>query len=183
VLHRITEAYTAVKEWGCDTRKTFAVAMAVLIGIMLALPASALALRFQTPDDTPMVVGRGGTIEQVGTNVWLGGRISQVKRRDGTVLGNAGNLAVLQQDPVSGTEKYISIAPNPGGTGAEVRDVKQYGKTGNLLIAGKFAEPTSTEKNLVLFNGDTGKVIRWYNSRPLKTVPAAPGPGRVYGGG
>jgi len=66
----------------------------------------------------------------------------------------------LQQDPVSATKKYISIAPNLGGTGAEVRDIKQYGETGDLLIAGKFARPTSTEKNLVLLNGDTGKVIR-----------------------
>ena len=160
MLHRITEGYTAVKEWGCGTRKTFAAAMVVLTGIMLALPASALALPFQIPDDTPMVEGRVGAIEQVGTNVWLGGRISQVKRRDGTVLGNADNLAVLQQDPVSATKKYISIAPNLGGTGAEVRDIKQYGETGDLLIAGKFAGPTSTEKNLVLLDGDTGKVIR-----------------------
>jgi hypothetical protein len=94
-----------------------------------------------------------------------------------------GNLAVLRQDPVSGTEKYISIAPNLGGTGAEVWDIEQYGKTGDLLIAGKFAGPTSTEKNLVLVDGTTGKVIRWYNLRPLKTVLAAPGLGRVYGGG
>src|SRR5215213_8789403 len=93
------------------------------------------------------------------------------------------HLAVLRQDPVSGTEKYISIAPNLGGTGAEVWDIEQYGKTGDLLIAGKFARPTSTEKNLVLVDGTTGKVIRWYNSRPLKTVLAAPGRGRVYGGG
>jgi hypothetical protein len=183
VLYRITEVYTAVKEWGGGTRKTFAAAMGMLTAIMPALPASAPALPFQTPDNTPMVEGRVGAIEQVGTNVWLGGRISQVKRRDGTVLGNVGNLAVLQQDPVSGTEKYISIAPNLGGTGVEVRDIKQFGKTGDLLIAGKFAGPTSTEKNLVLLDGDTGKVIRWYNSRPLKTVLAAPGLARVYGGG
>jgi hypothetical protein len=64
-----------------------------------------------------------------------------------------------------------------------VWDIEQYGKTGDLLIAGKFAGPTSTEKNLVLVDGTTGKVIRWYNLRPLKTVLAAPGLGRVYGGG
>ena len=128
--NRTTEGYTAVKEWGGGTRKIFAAAMVVLTTIMLALPASALALPFQTPDNTPRVEGRVGAIEQVGTNVWLGGRISQVKRRDGTVLGNAGNLVVLQQDPVSGKRKYISIAPNLGGPGAEVRDIKQFGKTG-----------------------------------------------------
>ena len=50
-----------------------------------------------------------------------------------------------------------------------------------MLIAGTFAGP-NTKKNLVLVDGSTGKVIRWYDSPSLKTVPAAPGLGRVYGG-
>ena len=55
--------------------------------------------------------------------------------------------------------------------------------TGNLLIAGKFAGPSSTRENLVLVDGSTGKVIRWYDAPSLKSVLAAPGLGRVYGGG
>ena len=36
--------------------------------------------------------------------------------------------------------------------------------------------PSSTKKNLVLVDGATGKVIRWYNNSPtLKSVLAAPG--------
>jgi hypothetical protein len=152
----------------------FSTAAALLLasGAVLALPQ-------EKPDNTPMVDGRVRAIEQVGTNVWLGGRISQVKRRDGTVLGNVGNLAVLD----SQTNMYKPIAPNLGGTGAEVWDIEPYGETGDLLIAGTFAGPTSTKKNLVLVDGATGKVIRWYDSPSLKTVLAAPGLGRVYGGG
>ena len=90
-----------------------------------------------------------------------------------------GNLAVLD----SQTNRYKPIAPKLGGTNAEVWDIEPYGGTGNLLIAGTFAGPTSTKKNLVLVDGSTGKVIRWYNSPSLKTVLAAPGLGRVYGGG
>jgi hypothetical protein len=56
-----------------------------------------------------------------------------------------------------------------------------YGQ--NVLIAGKFAGPTSTQKNLVLVDGTTGKEIQWYNAPSLKAALAAPDLGRVYGGG
>src|SRR5215204_3137394 len=159
-------------------RRTLLLLFSTAVGVLLASGA-VLALPSQKPDNTPMVDGRVRAIKQVGTNVWLGGRISQVKRRDGTVLGNVGNLAVLD----SQTNRYKPIAPKLGGTGAEVRDIEAYGGTGDLLIAGTFAGPTSTKKNLVLVDGSTGKVIRWYDSPSLKTVLAAPGLGRVYGGG
>jgi hypothetical protein len=150
-----------------------AVALLFASGAVVALPS-------ETPDTTPMVEGRVRAIEQVGTNVWLGGRISQVKRHDGTVVGNnVGNLAVID----SQTNQYKPIAPNLGGTGAEVWDIEAYGSTGNLLIAGKFAGPSGTQENLILVDGATGELIRWYDAPALKTVLAAPGLGRVYGGG
>jgi outer membrane protein assembly factor BamB len=149
-----------------------AVALLFASGAVLALPS-------ERPDDTPMVAGRVRTIEQVGTNVWLGGRFSRVERRDGTVLGNVGNLAVLD----SQTDRYKPIAPNLGSTEAEVWDIETYGRTGDLLIAGKFDGPSSTQENLILVDGATGKVIRWYDSPALKTVLAAPALGTVYGGG
>jgi hypothetical protein len=150
-----------------------AVALLLASGAVLALPS-------ETPDTTPMVDGRVRAIEQVGTNVWLGGRISQVKERNDTMLSRVGNLAVLD----SRTNRYKPIAPNLGGTDAEVWDIEAYGRTGNLLIAGKFTDRTnSTHKNLVLVDGATGKVIRWYDSPALKTVLAAPALGRIYGGG
>src|SRR5215212_3640596 len=159
-------------------RRTLLLLFSTAVGVLLASGA-VLALPSQKPDNTPMVDGRVRTIKQVGNNVWLGGRISQVTRRDGTLLGNVGNLAVLD----SQTNRYKPIAPKLGGTDAEVWDIEPYGGTGNLLIGGTFAGPTSTKKNLVLVEGSTGKVIRWYDSPSLKTVLAAPGLGRVYGGG
>ena len=80
----------------------------------------------RSPTTPPMIDGRVRAIEQVGTNVWLGGRISQVKRRDGTLLGNVGNLAVLD----SQTNRYKPIAPKLGGTDAEVWDIEPYGVRG-----------------------------------------------------
>ncbi len=172
------------KVWECGTRRTLVATMAVLVltAIMLALPESALALPSEVPDDTPMVDGRVRAIEQVGTNIWVGGRFSQVKKRDGTVLNSvANNVAVFD----SVTEEYKDIAPRSlRGTGAEVWDMTIYGE--NVLIAGKFSGPSSTQKNLVLVEGagpNAGQVIRWYNSPSLKSVMAAPGLGRVYGGG
>jgi hypothetical protein len=172
-----------VKEREDGIRRTLVAAMAVsvLTAIMLALPQSALALPSEVPDDTPMVDGRVRAIEQVGTNIWVGGRFTKVKKRDGTVLANVANVAVFD----SQTEQYKPIAPSLGGTGAEVWDMMVYG-TGpdaDVLIAGKFSGPSSTKKNLVLVDGTTGNVIRWYNSPSLKSVLAAPGLGRVYGGG
>jgi hypothetical protein len=149
-----------------------AVALLLASGAVLALPS-------ERPDDTPMVDGRVRAIEQVGNNVWLGGRFSRVEQRDGTLLGSVANVAVLD----SKTEEYRKgVAPSLGGTGAEVFDMTTYGD--DVLIAGKFTDPTnSTHKNLVLVDGETGKVIRWYNSPSLKSVLAAPNLGRVYGGG
>jgi hypothetical protein len=173
-----------VEEWEDDIRRTLVAAMVVLAftAIMLALPGSALALPSEVPDNTPMVDGRVRAIEQVGTNIWVGGRFTKVKKRDGTVLANVANVAVFD----SQTEQYKPIAPSLGGTGAEVWDMMVYG-TGpdaDVLIAGKFSGPSSTKKNLVLVDGTTGNVIRWYNNSPtLKSVLAAPGLGRVYGGG
>ena len=161
---------------------TLVAAMAVLLltAIMLALPESALALPSEVPDDTPMVDGRVRAIEQVGTNLWLGGKFTQVEKRDGSLLGSVSNLAVFNSE----TNKFKDIAPALGDTNSEVWDMALYGK--NVLIAGSFPGPTSTQKNLVLVKGsgtNAGQVIRWYNSPSLKSVLAAPGLGRIYGGG
>src|SRR5215212_10206718 len=158
-------------------RRTLLLLFSTAAALLLASGA-VLALPSQKPDNTPMVDGRVRAIKQVGNNVWLGGRISQVTRRDGTLLGKVGNLAVLD----SQTNTFKPIAPKLGGTDAEVWDIEPYGGTGDLLIGGTFAGP-NTKKNLVLVDGSSGKVIRWYDSPSLKTVLAAPGLGRVYGGG
>src|SRR5215207_6877698 len=152
---------------------SMALAMLLACGVALALPS-------ETPDQTPMVNGTVRAIEHVGTNIWLGGNFSQVKSRDGTVVANVSNLAVFD----SQTNQYKNIAPKLGGTDSEVWDMSIYGQ--NVLIAGKFSGPTSTQQNLVLVRGagtNAGQVIRWYNAPSLKSALAAPAVGRVYGGG
>jgi DNA-binding beta-propeller fold protein YncE len=173
----LLSSYPLKKELGM--RRTvvllFSTAVALLFtgGAVLALPS-------ERADKTPMVNGTVRAIEQVGTNVWLGGKFTQVKRNKGNVVSNVSNVAVFN----SKTMQYSNIAPKLGGTDSEVWDMTLYGK--NVLIAGNFSGPTSTQKNLVLVKGsgtNAGDVIRWYNSPSLKSVLAAPGLGRVYGGG
>src|SRR5215203_1925964 len=149
---------------------SMALAMLLACGVALALPS-------ESPDQTPMVNGTVRAIEHVGTNIWLGGNFSQVKSRDGTVVASVSNLAVID----SQTNQYKNIAPKLGGTDSEVWDMSIYGQ--NVLIAGKFSGPTSTQKNLLLVDGNTGKVIQWYNAPSLRSALAAPNVGRVYGGG
>src|SRR5215216_1835159 len=150
-----------------------AVALLIASGFVLALPS-------ERSDKTPMVNGTVRAIEQVGTNVWLGGKFTQVKGNKGTVVANVSNLAVFD----SKTNKFKNIAPKLGGTDSEVWDMTLYGQ--DVLIAGNFSGPTSTQKNLVLVKGsgtNAGDVIRWYNSPSLKSALATPAVGRVYGGG
>jgi hypothetical protein len=161
---------------------TMALTLLVASGVVLALPS-------ETPEQTPMVNGTVRAIEQVGTNIWLGGKFTQVKQRDGTVVANVSNLAVFN----SQTNQYEDInLPKLGGTGSEVWDMTLYDENKqiegdeNVLIAGKFSGPSSTQNNLVLVKGagpEAGRVIRWYNAPSLKSALAAPDLGRVYGGG
>jgi hypothetical protein len=136
-----------------------------------------VAMPSETPDQTPMVNGTVRAIEQVGTNIWLGGKFTQVKQRNGTVVASVSNVAVFD----SQTGEYVDIAPKLGGTGSEVWDMAIYGD--DVLIAGNFPGLTSTQKNLVRVDGTTRKVEQWYNSPSLKSVLAAPDLGRIYGGG
>ena len=154
----------------------FSTAAALLLasGAVLALPS-------ETLDQTLMVNGTVRAIEQVGNNIWVCGKFTQVKQHNGTVVASVSNVAVFD----SQTGEYVDIAPKLGGTGSEVWDMSIYGD--DVLIAGNFAGPSSTQKNLVRVDGTTRKVEQWYNSPSLKSVLksvlAAPDLDRVYGGG
>src|SRR5215207_10750239 len=147
-----------------------AVALLLTGGVVVALPS-------EKPNKTPMVNGRVRAIEQVGTNIWVGGKFTQVKSRDGTVIANVSNLAVFD----SQTNQFKNIAPKLGGKDSEVWDMATY--RGDVLIAGEFPGPSSKENNLVRVDGKTGQVITWFDAPPLKSVQGAPDLGRVYGGG
>jgi hypothetical protein len=162
-------------------RRVVLLLASMALGMLLACGVALAALPSEKPDQTPMVNGTVRAIEQVGTNIWLGGKFTQVKQCSNLNKPtlNVSNLAVID----SNTNECKNFPlPTLGGTGAEVWDMTLYGE--NVLIAGKFSSgSSSTQKNLVLVNGTTGDVIRWYNSPSLKSVLAAPDLGRVYGGG
>lgn len=143
----------------------------------LAVSGVALALPSETPDDTPMVNGTVRAVDQVGRNVWVGGNFTEVNQRNGTDLANVQNVAVF--DSVTG--QYKDIAPGLGGTSSRVFDIDVYGN--NVVISGKFSGPTSAQKNLVVVDGVTGAVVKWYSAPNLTAVLAAPQLGRIYGGG
>src|ERR671916_135248 len=103
--------------------------------VLLLASGAVLALPSERPNKTPMVNGTVRAIEQVGTNIWLGGKFTQVKQRDGTVVANVSNLAVFD----SQTNRFKNIAPSLRGTTSEVWDMTLYGQ--NVLIAGNFPGP------------------------------------------
>jgi len=160
---------------------SMALAILLACGVALALPS-------ETPDQTPTVNGTVRAIEQVGTNIWVGGKFTQFEQCKNTVEPNVSNLAVFDSE----TNNCKNIAPKLGGTAPEVWDMSIYDENKqiegdeNVLIAGKFSGPSSTQKNLVLVKGagpEAGQVIRWYNAPSLRSALAAPDLGRVYGGG
>jgi hypothetical protein len=136
-------------------------------------------------DQTLMVNGTVRAIEQVGTNIWVGGKFTQVQQRNGAVVASVSNVAVFN----SQTGEYVDIAPRLVGTGSEVWDMSIYDENKQIeggekvLIAGNFSGPSSTQKNLVLVDGTTKKEEQWYNAPSLKSALAAPDLSRVYGGG
>ena len=132
------------------------VLLATMALTLLVASAVALALPSETPDQTPMVNGTVRAIEQVGTNIWVGGKFTQVKQQNGTVVANVSNLAVFN----SQTNQYQNInLPKLGGADSEVWDMSIYDENKqiegdeNVLIAGKFSGPSSTQNNLVLVKG------------------------------
>src|SRR5215210_1439338 len=113
-------------------RRTVVVLLSTAVALLFA-GGAVLALPSERSDKTPMVNGTVRAIEQVGTNVWLGGKFTQVKGHKGTVVANVSNLAVFD----SKTNKFKNIAPKLVGTDSEVWDMSNYGQ--DVLIAGNFS--------------------------------------------
>jgi hypothetical protein len=165
-------------------RKSILSLVSMALAVLLA-SGVALALPSETPDQTLMVNGPVRAIEQVGNNVWVGGKFTQVQRRDGTKVADVSNVAVF--DSATGdlvrdiNNKPIAPMLGAGSTTTNVRDIDVYGT--DVVIGGDFPGPTSTQRNLVVLNGSSGGLVRWYNSAKLQSVLAAPDLGRIYGGG
>jgi hypothetical protein len=177
-----TKAFSSAKRFAKS--KVWMLLASMGLAVLLA-SGVALALPSETPDQTLMVNGPVRAIEQVGNNVWVGGKFTQVQRRDGTKVADVSNVAVF--DSTTGdlvrdiNNRPIAPMLGAGSTTTNVRDIDVYGT--NVVIGGDFPGPTSTQRNLVVLDGTTGGTVRWYNSAKLQSVLAAPDLGRIYGGG
>ena len=88
----LLSSYPLKKELGM--RRTVVLLFSTAVALLFASGA-VLALPSERADETPMVNGTVRAIEQVGTNIWLGGKFAQVKQRNGTVAANVSNLAAF----------------------------------------------------------------------------------------
>ena len=128
------------------------------------------------PAATPMVNDTVRAIAQVDGVLWIGGSFTQVKNRRGRVVDNVRGLAAFD----ARTGAYRDIAPLLPGDSVAARDFSVYGH--NLVVAGKFRKRTD-QKNLVTIDGDSGAVVRWFDSPANWTVLAAPDIRRIYAAG
>jgi hypothetical protein len=171
--------------------KLVAAVVVAAVAVALGLQGIALASPPGNLDQTPMVNGQVKGIVQVGDNVWVGGRFTQVQNRNGTVVDNVKGLAVFSA--ATGEYRQALTPKTLGGATPVVEDMAVYEDGGDVVVAGKFTGPDTKKKNLVRFDGATGAVVRWYNSLALKSVlvhpkpagpPEMPTPGpRIYAGG
>jgi hypothetical protein len=126
-------------------RKSILLLVSMAAAVLLA-SGVALALPSETPDQTLMVNGPVRAIEQVGNNVWVGGKFTQVQRRDGTKVADVSNVAVF--DSATGdlvrdiNNRPIAPKLGAGSTTTNVRDIDVYGD--DVVIGGDFPGPTSS---------------------------------------
>src|SRR5215211_8962818 len=163
-----TKAFSSAKRFAKS--KVWMLLASMGLAVLLA-SGVALALPSETPDQTLMVNGPVRTIEQVGNNVWVGGNFTQVQQPNGTKVADVSNVAVF--DSATGDlvrdihNKPIAPMLGAGSTTTNVRDIDVYGD--DVVIGGDFPGPTSTQRNLVVVDGATGELIRWYNSAKLQS--------------
>src|SRR5215212_2963294 len=116
-------------------RRIILLLASLALGILWACGV-ALALPSEKPDQTPMVNGTVRAIQHVGTNIWVGGKLTQVKQcSNRTKALNVSNLAIFASE--TNRCKNFDVLSQLGGTHSEVCDVTLYGD--NVLIAGKFS--------------------------------------------
>ena len=88
---------------------SMAVALLLACGGVLASPSETAR------PDPRWSTGASSAIEQVGTNIWLGGRFSRVEQRDGDPV--VANVSQPGRASTRRQNKYKDIAPKLGGMG------------------------------------------------------------------
>ena len=147
--------------------------LSVVAGMLLVAafaPATAVALPGPSPAHTLGTNGPVRALLQVGNVMWVGGRFTSLS--DGTGVSG---LAALDVD--SGDEAPGVRPPRLAGSPI-VYDLTRHGST--VYAAGSFTARNGA-RNLVAFNGLTGKLIRAFRTPSLKSVLFDNG--RVLAGG
>lgn len=155
------------------TRKSFPLVIAMAIVSMIAGAARAVPPVNAPASDTDMLDGQVRSLGLVGSNLWMGGKFSNVLDADGHVAYAAQNLAVMTQSGVG-----IDIAPDVNGM---IWDLWIDGAT--VYVAGSFTTVGGQPRdNIAAVNGQTGAVLPFsVSSPPLKSVAVVGSV--VYAGG
>ena len=152
-------------------------ALTTLVIISAATVAHALpgAVSEPWPEVGPATGSRVRAIEVVDGTIWLGGKFTTAT--DSTGASRAvSNLAAFD----AATGRFASVnVPKLVGTGSEIWDLDLYG--GELIVGGKFANPSNTaQKSLAAVNLSTG-ALRWFKAVPTTKAVLVSG-GNVYAG-
>ena len=147
--------------------------LSVVAGMLLVAtlaPAPAVALPGPTPAHTLGTNGPVRALLQVGNVMWIGGRFTSLS--DGTGVSGLAALDVDSGDEAPGV-RPLRLRGSP-----IVYDLTRHGST--IYAAGSFTAHNGA-RNLVTFNGLTGKLIRAFRTPSLKSVLFDNG--RVLAGG
>ena len=147
--------------------------LSVVAGMLLVAafaPATAVALPGPSPAQTLGTNGPVRALLQVGNVMWVGGRFTSLS--DGTGVSGLAALDVDSGDEAPGV-RPLRLRGSP-----IVYDLTRHGST--VYAAGSFTARNGA-RNLVAFNGLTGKLIRAFRTPSLKSVLFDNG--RVLAGG
>ena len=154
-------------------------------GMLIFLAAGAAqALPAITPDNTGMVdfpgAGTGSnavavrTIAQSGSNVWVGGKFTEIDDANGNKVQDADNLAAFNSTSGSlQTGIYIPSVTKAGG-GAEIYD-SSLGPDGNLYFVGDFDQVDGQARGgVAAIDATTGQLVSGFhpNGGSAKSVLA-----------
>ena len=138
--------------------------LAVVFTATVLTAGVARAMPSTTPTNAYGVDGKVRAVLQVGSNVWVGGRFTQVVSNTGAApaedVDEEINLAVFTLQGVP-----LDIEVDLGGIGSIVYDLALAPDGVTVHAAGRFSAQGAV--NLISFNGITGALVQAYATPPL----------------